>query len=122
QRSGGSRDVFFEIINIQRADDVGVHARMGVGEPQQEAGACLALVEQVVQAGYLPPCPAVFLTQAGAGFTAGDATSHNDARPRVRSRLNQFLMLALQRRVGNLEGVEYSPTDIGRSEEHTSEL
>jgi hypothetical protein len=36
------------MINIHRADDVGVHALMGVGEPEQEARACLALVQQVV--------------------------------------------------------------------------
>jgi hypothetical protein len=36
------------VINIHRADDVGVRARMGVGESQQKPCPGLAIVEQIV--------------------------------------------------------------------------
>jgi hypothetical protein len=38
------------MINIYRVDNVGVHGRMGVGEPQQPRPG-LAILEQVIQAG-----------------------------------------------------------------------
>ena len=55
------------------------------------------ILEQVIQAGCLSDCPALLVAQAGIGLSAGDAASNNDTRLGVRRRLDQSLMLALQR-------------------------
>ena len=106
------------MLDAAGADDRRVEIGVREGEAQQERGAGRA-VEQLVELPAVPACAhrvvvdhVVAAVLPVIGRAARDAAADDDPRAGRRGARDRVLVLALERRVGNLEGVEDAHLDL----------
>src|SRR5215469_5550235 len=112
QRSFTQRcEVVLEMHRIDGAHDRRVHVWMRKGEPQYEFDWGHPL-QQIVEAGLLPAVPLRPGALLWRGGSLCSTTADDDAGARCGCRSDRSLVLALDRRIGDLEDVKDTHRDV----------
>src|SRR5690242_19249872 len=86
--------------------------RMREREAQEESSAALTRLAQFIQIGCLKLFPAVFVPQSNPKLAARHTAADDRPNARLGCPADPFLMIPLESRIGDLEGIEDAPFEI----------
>src|SRR5215217_6049730 len=101
------------MLGVECTHNDGIHVRMRECEPQEEGRAAFTRLAQFIQTGCLKLLPAIFVPQPHTYLAPCDATADDRPDACLRGTADPLLMLALQSRIRDLEGIEHTPIEIG---------
>src|SRR5687768_568099 len=100
------------MVRIECAHNSSMHIRMRECEAQEESSAAFAWLAQFIQIRFLKFFPSIFVPQPNAHLSPCHTATDDRPDARLGSTADPLLMLPLQSRIWDLEGIEYAPLEI----------